>query len=91
MSDNRKPKQAAHAPHTAAKPLSRHQEDAIRAAFDEADEDGSGELDIEEIGEMLRKMGRVLSQRELEGAMAEMDHLVEVHGDGPPGVPRLVP
>ena len=73
MSDNRKPKQAAHAPRTAAKPLSRREEDAIRAAFDEADEDGSGELDVEEIGEMLRKMGRVLSQRELEGAMAEMD------------------
>eukprot|EP01051_Picozoa_sp_SAG22_P022959 SAG22_NODE_5718_length_965_cov_1.461894_1_plen_250_part_10 len=54
-------------------PLSAKEEAEIKALFVELDADGSGELDAEEIEQVLLRMGRPLSTRALAEAMEEMD------------------
>jgi hypothetical protein len=44
-----------------------------RLMFNEMDEDGSGELDRDEIKLLARRLGKRLSKSELDAAMAEMD------------------
>eukprot|EP01051_Picozoa_sp_SAG22_P023230 SAG22_NODE_5905_length_933_cov_1.426859_1_plen_110_part_10 len=41
--------------------------------FQEADADGSGGLDKDEVAALARNLGRPLSEQELDEAMAEMD------------------
>ena len=48
----------------------------LKALFHIVDIDGSGELDREEVAQLSKDMGAVLSEEELDGAMSEMD------GDG---------
>jgi hypothetical protein len=45
----------------------------LRQLFTEFDLDGSGELDREEIGQLVARMGTRASEAELDAAMAEMD------------------
>eukprot|EP01046_Picozoa_sp_COSAG06_P052999 COSAG06_NODE_9055_length_2001_cov_3.399579_2_plen_173_part_01 len=44
-----------------------------RAVFDEVDADGSGSLDRDEVGELCKTMGKALSQKGIDKAMADMD------------------
>ena len=62
-----------------APPLSAKEEAEIRSLFAELDADGSGDLDAEEIEEVLVRMGRPLTKRALAEAMEEMD--VDQSGD----------
>ena len=73
MADTRTPRQGPAAPRTTKPPLPEAEESRIRAIFQETDEDGSGELDQNEIEAMLVRMGRKLSKAEAAQAMAEMD------------------
>jgi Ca2+-binding EF-hand superfamily protein len=41
--------------------------------FDEVDADGSGAIDVEEMGVLLRKLGRQMTDAEVEAAFAEVD------------------
>jgi hypothetical protein len=50
----------------------------MRSLFREIDEDGSGTLDADEIRQLVARLGRRLSDKELHAAMREMDE----SGDG---------
>lgn len=47
--------------------------EAVRVAFDRLDDDGSGELDIDEIGQLMEQIGRKLNERQLKKMMKEID------------------
>ena len=49
------------------------EEASVRKAFDEIDEDGGGTLDREELGLLSRKLGKELTDTELDAMMAEID------------------
>eukprot|EP01047_Picozoa_sp_COSAG01_P115964 COSAG01_NODE_44638_length_417_cov_0.619497_1_plen_72_part_10 len=40
------------------------EEEAVRAAFERLDDDGSGELDIDEIGQLMETIGRNLNEKQ---------------------------
>ena len=48
------------------------QKDA-RAVFDEVDADGSGSLDRDEVGQLCKLMGKALSKKGIDKAMADID------------------
>ena len=60
--------------------LSRQDPNGVAQLFAHIDIDGSGTLEREEIAEMTKELGKQLTERELDLAMAEMD------GDGSGGV-----
>eukprot|EP01043_Picozoa_sp_COSAG02_P034068 COSAG02_NODE_2362_length_9062_cov_129.948789_4_plen_1175_part_00 len=49
------------------------EEEAVRAAFERLDDDGSGELDIDEIGQLMETIGRSLNEKQLDKMMKEID------------------
>lgn len=49
------------------------EEEAVRAAFERLDDDGSGELDIDEIGQLMETIGRNLNEKQLDKMMKEID------------------
>lgn len=49
------------------------EEEAVRAAFERLDDDGSGELDIDEIGQLMEAIGRQLNEKQLQKMMQEID------------------
>ena len=53
----------------------------LKELFEELDDDNSNMLDIDEVGELARRLGIKLTQQELEVAMSEMDN--DGSGGGP--------
>jgi calmodulin len=49
------------------------EEEAVRDAFERLDDDGSGELDIDEIAQLMETIGRNLNEKQLEKMMKEID------------------
>ena len=49
------------------------EEDSIRGAFERLDDDGSGELERDEIAELMTQIGKPLSQKKLDQMMIELD------------------
>merc|ERR1719473_1410011 len=50
-----------------------HNEEEVRLRFKEADLDGSGELDLQELSALAKTLGSPLSHHELESAMRTLD------------------
>ena len=49
------------------------EEEAVKEAFERLDDDGSGELDIDEIGQLMETIGRNLNEKQLQKMMLEID------------------
>jgi Ca2+-binding EF-hand superfamily protein len=56
-----------------ARPLTNAQIEQLREVFQHFDADGSGTIDVEELGTVFESMGQALSQQELESLMKQAD------------------
>jgi hypothetical protein len=59
--------------HESHSPTAAEHEDTLRVAFQAMDGDGSGQIDIVELGELLKQQGHELSTNELKAIMAHID------------------